>query len=240
MIQFPGRSATRPRADVRTAAAAVREIHATQLDLDYAHVKCAHRPDGSGATSSTWAPWWAPADNTAAGTEMVRYSPVYVYFNLSERDRAVASRSACRSLREAVGSWSTTTSARATLTPIEVGLARRGGLLPIVGRIDYTGLRDGSRDRHLRGARRAAQRWPALDRDHRCREPVRARAHPDRSSEEQCGAGESQRALGADQGGRFVLVVGLGGRRRAASGTAEGPGSARCGSSKRACASRTG
>jgi RND family efflux transporter MFP subunit len=181
------------RADVRSAAAAVADA---RLDLDYAHVKAPI--EGRVGRNLVDVGALVGAGDATLLAQMVRYAPVHVYFNLSERD-VLSLQKRSRSLRDAEG----VAYDDREPTPIHVGLADEEGY-PHEGRVDYTGLRvdpetgtfevrgvlpnDGPPDEIM---------MPGLF--------VRVRIPVGREEQAML---VSQRALGADQGGRFVLVVG--------------------------------
>jgi RND family efflux transporter MFP subunit len=181
------------RADVRTAAAAVAD---TQLDLDYAHVKAPI--EGRVGRNLVDVGALVGAGDATLLAQMVRYKPVYVYFNISERD-VLSLQKRSHSLRDALDK---DYDDRET-TVIHVGLADEEGY-PHDGRIDYTGLRVDP-DTGTFEVRGVLPNEGSLDEIMMPGLFVRVRIPIGREEQAML---VSQRALGADQGGRFVLVVG--------------------------------
>ena len=181
------------RADVRTAAAAVAD---TQLDLDYAHVKAPI--EGRVGRNLVDVGALVGAGDATLLAQMVRYKPVYVYFNISERD-VLSLQKRSHSLRDALDK---DYDDRET-TVIHVGLADEEGY-PHDGRIDYTGLRVDPETGTFE-VRGVLPNEGSLDEIMMPGLFVRVRIPIGREEQAML---VSQRALGADQGGRFVLVVG--------------------------------
>jgi RND family efflux transporter MFP subunit len=189
----------RSRAERDKAAAAVAaskaDVHAAQLDLDYAHVKAPIK--GRAGRHHVDIGNLVGAQDATLLTNMVRYAPIYVYFHLSERDLLALQKMSQRR-RNAEGKDYENRPA----TPVEVGLADEEGY-PHRGIIDFTGLQvdPNTGTYEVRGI------LPNVGELDEVIVPgtfVRVRV----PIGQQPGAillGES--ALGADQSGRYVLVV---------------------------------
>lgn len=185
------------RAKARAAVAASNAaIHAAQLNIDYAHVKAPitgrvgrHLVDignlvGSSGVSTHLA-------------EMVRYSPLYVYFYLSEREvLAVQERSKAR--RATSGREFD----RNNITPVEIARANDKGF-PYHGQVDYSALEVDSNTGtwEVRGV---FENEGVLDEIIVPGTFVRVRL-PIGEYKDALLVTES--ALGADQSGRYLLVV---------------------------------
>jgi RND family efflux transporter MFP subunit len=188
---------TRARRDKAAAAVASAEaaVRAAQLDLDYAHVKAPfagrvgrHLVDLGNLVG---------ADGPTQLAELVRYSPLHVYFYVSERDILRLQRDS-RERRQRDGrAFEGRERAR-----IEVGRTDEAGF-PHAGMIDYTALR-------IDAATGTFEVRGVLDNEGdpdeviipgtfvRVRLPLEA--HDDALL-------VSERAIGADQSGRYLLVV---------------------------------
>ncbi|MBW2419542.1 MAG: efflux RND transporter periplasmic adaptor subunit [Deltaproteobacteria bacterium] len=176
-------------------AASQAEVHAAQLDLDYAHVKAPikgragrHRVDLGNLVG---------AEEATLLTHMVRYEPLYVYFQLSERDLLGLQRMSERRRAAAGKDFE-----NRPPTPVEVGLADEKGY-PHHGVIDYTAL-EVDPDTGTFEVRGILPNQGELDEIIVPGSFVRVRV----PIGQQPGAILlSERALGADQRGRYVLVV---------------------------------
>jgi RND family efflux transporter MFP subunit len=190
--------AKRDQAKAAVQSAKTR-IRAAELDIEWAHVKAPisgrvgrHRIDIGNLVG---------AEGTTLLTNLVRYAPVYVYFHLSELD-VLALQDLSRKRRDASG---VSYDARAD-TPVQVGQANEEGY-PRVGVIDFTALEvdPGTGTFEVRGV---------LPNDGELDEIilpgtfVRVRIP---IAEQKDALLITERALGADQSGRFVLVVGADG-----------------------------
>jgi len=125
------RRANRDKAGAAVAASKA-DVHAAELDLEYAHVKAPisgrvgrHLVDMGNLVGS------GEATNL---TQIIRYSPTYVYFHTSERD-LLGLQSYSRRLREADGN----SNENRPHTTIEVGRATDDAY-PIIGHIDFAAL----------------------------------------------------------------------------------------------------
>ncbi len=188
------------RANYEKAKAAVLEseanVQSAQLDLDYAHVKApfAGRVDRHQVDVGNL----VGASEATLLTKLVRYDPIYVYFYISERDllslqdlglRRRPERDAAAGPRDPI--------------PIEVGRANDTGY-PFRGVIDFTAnqLDANTGTFEVRGV------LPNFESSDEVIVPgtfVRVRVPIDVRSDSML---VTERALGADQGGRYLLVVG--------------------------------
>lgn len=187
------------RASRDTAAADVAfaetKIRSAQLDLDYAHVKAPI--DGRAGRHLVDIGNLVGADGPTKLTDVVQYSPLYVYFHVSERD-LLAFQSNSRRRREQLGAdWD-----NRPPTPIFVGRANEEGY-PHEGVIDYTAL-------ELDASTGTFEVRAILDNlgelDAAIIPGTFVRVHlPVQEMKDAVLIPE--RSLGADQSGRFVLVV---------------------------------
>jgi RND family efflux transporter MFP subunit len=187
------------RAKRDKAAAAIAEseaaVHAAQLDLDYAHVKAP-------ITGRVGRHLVDPGNLVGAGeatllTRIVRYAPIHVYFHLSERD-LLALQELSQEQREArKASYE-----EREPTPLHVGRANEEGY-PHEGVIDFSAL-EIDPDTGTFEIRGLLQNQGALDEIIVPGTFVRVRVP---IAEETGALLLSERALGADQSGRYVLVV---------------------------------
>ena len=187
----------RARRDKAAAVVAAAEaaVHAARLDLEYAHV----RAPISGRVGRHFVDVGnlVGAGEATLLTQMIRYSPIYVYFHLSERDLlAVQERSAER--REARDQ----DYENRDPTPVFVGHANEDGY-PREGKIDFTALQVDP-DTGTLEVRGILPNEGQLDEIIVPGTFVRVRV----PIGELTGALlVSERALGADQNGRYLLVV---------------------------------
>jgi RND family efflux transporter MFP subunit len=171
------------------------KIHAAELNVEWAHVKAPisgrvgrHRVDVGNLVG---------AEGTTLLTNMIRYSPIYVYFHMSELD-VLALQRMSRKRRAADG----TNYAERGRTAIQVGLADDEGY-PHEGIIDFAGLQvdPGTGTLEIRGIlpNEGDQDEIILPGSFvRIRVPI---------GQQKGAVLVSERALGADQSGRFALVV---------------------------------
>jgi RND family efflux transporter MFP subunit len=180
---------------VAAVAAATAEVHAAKLDLEYAHVKAPitgrvgrHLIDMGNLVG---------AQEATLLAEMVRYAPIYVYFHLSERD-LLALQELSRSRREERGADYEDRQP----TPVQVGRANEEGY-PHEGKIDFSAL-EIDPDTGTFEIRGLLPNEGALDEIIVPGTFVRVRVP---IGEQKDALLLSERALGADQNGRYVLVV---------------------------------
>lgn len=134
-------------------------------------------------------------------TDIVRYDPMYAYFNLNERDLLKAMEM-YRSEVEAKEIDPTTEPGSRAEIPVELGLANEQGY-PHTGVFDFveSGIDPATGTLRMRGAFPNAETPPRLlpGLFSRIRMPIAEREHV---------ALVSDRAIGSDQTGLYVLVVG--------------------------------
>ena len=186
--------AKRDQAKAAVQSAKTR-IHAAELDIEWAHVKAPitgrvgrHRIDVGNLVG---------AEGATLLTNMIRYSPIYVYFHMSELDLLALQRMS-RKQREEQGARYDDREE----TVVQVGQADDEGY-PHEGVVDFTALQvdPGTGTFEIRGV---LPNEGALDEIVvpgtflRVRVPI---------GEQKDALLVTERALGSDQSGRFVLVV---------------------------------
>jgi RND family efflux transporter MFP subunit len=176
-------------------AAAESDVHAAQLDYDYAHVKAPitgrvgrHLVDLGNLVG---------AEEATRLTEMVRYAPIHVYFQLSERD-LLALQGLSQRRREEIGA----SYEERRPTRVQVGRANEDGY-PHEGHVDYTALQIDP-DTGTFEVRGILPNQGSLDEIIVPGTFVRVRVP---IAEAKDALLVSERALGADQSGRYLLVV---------------------------------
>lgn len=189
----------RARAKRDKAKAAVANsqasIHSAQLDLDYAHVTAP--VDGRVGRHLIDIGNLVGAGEATRLTEMVQYSPLYVYFNVSERD-VLALQKRSRAEREAQG----VDYEDRGRTPIEVRKADETDF-PHKGEVDYSALQIDP-DTGTFEVRGLLANDGEFDDVIIPGTFVRVRIPIDQAEDALL---VSERALGADQAGRYLLVV---------------------------------
>lgn len=193
-LQFLQARAERDKA-AAAVAASESAVHAAQLDYDYAHVKAPiagrvgrHLVDLGNLVG---------AGDATRLTEMVRYSPIYVYFHVSERDLLALQADGRKRRRERGTDFEDRERAR-----VYVALADEEDY-PHEGKIDFTALQIDP-DTGTLEVRGILQNEGELDEIIAPGAFVRVRVP---IGEQQDALLVSERALGADQSGRFLLVV---------------------------------
>ncbi|MBW2665895.1 MAG: efflux RND transporter periplasmic adaptor subunit [Deltaproteobacteria bacterium] len=184
------------RDQARAAAQSSKtKIHTAELNIEWAHVKAPitgrvgrHRVDVGNLVG---------AEGTTLLTNMIRYSPVYVYFHMSELDLLALQRMSLQQREVRDANYDDREK-----TAVQVGQADDEGY-PHEGVIDFTGLQvdPGTGTLEIRGV---LPNEGALDEIVlpgtflRVRVPI---------GEQKDALLITERALGSDQSGRFVLVV---------------------------------
>ena len=171
------------------------KIHAAELDIEWAHVKAPitgrvgrHRVDVGNLVG---------AEGTTLLTNMIRYSPVYVYFHMSELDLLALQKMNLRRRKSRNAKYDDREK-----TTVQVGRADDDGY-PHEGVIDFTGLQVDPSTGTLE-VRGVLPNEGALDEVIvpgtflRVRVPI---------GDQKDALLVTERALGSDQSGRFVLVV---------------------------------
>ena len=176
-------------------AAADAEIHAAELDIRYAKVEAPIT--GRVGRRQTDIGNLVGSDGPTLLTEMIRYQPLYVYFHLSEGDLLEIQKMG-RDAREREGQ----SYGEREPTPVEVGRASDEGY-PFTGEIDFSAL-EIDPDTGTFEVRGVLRNEGALDEIIIPGSFVRVRV-PIGQSEDALLVDE--RALGADQGGRYLLLV---------------------------------
>jgi RND family efflux transporter MFP subunit len=187
------------RAARDTAAASLdraeADLRAAELDLDYAYVKAPI--SGRVGRRHVDVGNLVGSGEATVLTQIVRYSPLYVYFYLSERDVLALQELGSEQRERAGASWE-----ERQPTEVQVGRANEDGY-PHVGQIDFTAL-EIDPDTGTFEARGVLENRGELDEIIIPGTFVRVRI-PLGDAEDALLV--SERALGADQSGRYLLVV---------------------------------
>ena len=171
------------------------DLRSAELDLDYCYVKAP--ASGRVGRRQVDIGNLVGSDEATRLTEIVRYSPLYVYFYISERDvQALQKLGKARRVEQSLAY------SNRDRTEIQVGLASEEGY-PHQGYIDYTALQiDPSTGTfEIRGV---LENTGALDEIIVPGTFVRVRVPLGRATGALL---VSERALGSDQSGRYLLVV---------------------------------